>query len=251
MKRFTSIVNWQTLLVICLSFVSCYFTIRLQLTLYADFLIFGLLIAFPITLTTKEAFKRRERAMQYLSLFKASLQSLYYNVLNSKCDYREKESFKNIVIEVTTTLIDYLKGAENGDPSHVHGAADKVAVFVMRNKKALKGSLPDKISFFLFRVNDSIEFLLATKRHRTPKGLNLVVKIAVFLFVILYPASLLHETGPSESLGYLFASSVFKSVFLISLINVQEMLEDPFNQTGTDDIRMDDFSFTSKLLPGA
>src|SRR6185369_13906179 len=114
MKRFTSIVNWQTLLVICLSFVSCYFTIRYQFTLYADFLIFGLLIAFPITLTTKEAFKRRERAMQYLSLFKASLQSLYYNVLNSKCDYREKDSFKNIVIEVTTTLINYLKGAEDG-----------------------------------------------------------------------------------------------------------------------------------------
>ena len=249
MKRFTSIVNWQTLIVIFLSFLSCYFTIEYQFTLYADFLIFGLLIAFPITLTTKEAFKRRERAMQYLSLFKASLQSLYYNVLNSKCDYREKELFKSIVIEVTGTLINYLKGAEDGDPSPVHAATDKVAVFVMRNKKALKGSLPDKISFFLFRVNNSIEFLLATKRHRTPRGLNLVVKIAIYLFVILYPASLLHETGPAETLGYLFVSSVIKSVFLISLINVQEMLEDPFNQKGTDDIRMDDFGLTSKLLP--
>jgi hypothetical protein len=247
MKRFTSIVNWQTLIVICLSFLSCYLTIRYQFTLYADFLIFGLLIAFPITLTTKEAFKRRERAMQYLSLFKASLQSLYYNVLNSKCDYREKDSFKNIVIEVTTTLINYLKGAEDGNPSLVHAAADKVAVFVMRNKKALKGSLPDKISFFLFRVNNSIEFLMATKRHRTPRGLNLVVKIAIYLFVLLYPASLLHQTGPDETLGYLFVASVVKSVFLISLVNVQEMLEDPFNHS--DDIRMDDFGFTSKLLP--
>jgi hypothetical protein len=120
----------------------------------------------------------------------------------------------------------------------------------MRNKKVLKGSLPDKISFFLFRVNDSIEFLLATKRHRTPRGLNLVVKVAIYLFVLLYPASLLHETGPDETLGYLFVSSVVKSVFLISLVNVQEMLEDPFNQMGSDDIRMDDFAFTSKLLPG-
>ena len=248
-KRFTSIVNWQTLLVVCLSFASCYFTITYHFTMYADFLIFGLLIAFPITLTTKEAFKRRERAMQYLSLFKASLQSLYYGVLNSKCEYREKETFKNIVIDLTGTLINYLKAPEAGDPSPVYAASDKIAVFVMRNKKALKGSLPDKISFFLFRINDSIEFLLATKRHRTPRGLNLVVKIAIYLFVVLYPASLLHETGPDESLGYLFVSSVVKSVFLISLVNVQEMLEDPFNQAGSDDIRMDDFAFTSKLLP--
>lgn len=249
MKRFAAIVNWQTLIVVCLSFVSCYFTITYQFTLFTDFLIFGLLIAFPITLTTKEAFKRRERAIQYLSLFKASLQSLYYNVLNSKCEYREKESFKNIAIDVTGTLINYLKSVDHGDPSPIYAASDKIASFVMRNKKALKGSLPDKISFFLFRVNNSIEFLLATKRHKTPRGLNLVVKIAIYIFVVLYPASLLHETGPAESLGYLFVSSVVKSVFLISLVNVQEMLEDPFNQLGSDDIRMDDFTFTSQLLP--
>jgi len=249
MKRFTAIVNWQTLIVICLSFLSCYLTITYRFTLYADFLIFGLLIAFPITLTTKEAFKRRERAMQYLSLFKASLQSLYYGVINSKCEYREKEVFKNIVVEVTNTLINYLKAAEAGDPSPIYAASDKIAIFVVRNKKALKGSLPDKISFFLFRVNDSIEFLLATKRHRTPRGLNLVVKIAIYLFVLLYPASLLHETRADETLGYLFVASVVKSVFLISLVNVQEMLEDPFNQAGSDDIRMDDFRFTSQLLP--
>jgi len=250
MKKFTAIVNWQTLIVICLSFVSCYFTIRYHFTMYMDFLIFGLLIAFPITLTTKEAFKRRERAMQYLSLFKASLQSVYYNVLNSKIEYREKESFKNIAIDLTGTLINYLKTANPGDPSPIHAASDKIASFIMRNKKALKGSLPDKILFFLFRVNNSVEFLLATKRHRTPRGLHTVVKVAIYLFVIFYPASLLHETGPDESLTYLFISSVFKSIFLISLLNVQEMLEDPFNQSGSDDIRLEDFSFTSQLIPG-
>ena len=93
MKRFTSLVNFQTLIVVCLSFVSCYLTLRFRFTMYADFLIFGLLIAFPITLTTKEAFKRRERAIQYLSLFKASLQSIYYSVINSKLETSAKGIF--------------------------------------------------------------------------------------------------------------------------------------------------------------
>jgi len=249
MKRFTAIVNRQTLIVICLSFVSCFFTIRFRFTMYVDFLIFGLLIAFPITLATKEAFKRREKAIQYLSLFKSTLQSVYYTIVNSKVDYTEKESFKGILVDLTRSLIDYLKADNAGDPTSVHAASDKVAAFVMRNKKTLKGSLPDKILFYLFRVNSSIEFLLATKRHRTPRGLHSVVKFAIYLFVIFYPATLLHETGPSESLVYLFTASVFKSVFLISLLNVQEMLEDPFYQSGSDDIRMEDFAFTSQLLP--
>ena len=250
MRRFTAIVNFQTLIVICLSFVSCCLTLMFRFTMYADFLIFGLLIAFPITLSTKEAFKRRERAIQYLSLFKASLQSIYYSVINSKLETTQKESFKHISINLTASLIDYLKAKEPADPSVVRSASERMASFVTSNKKALKGSLPAKISFFLFRVNDSIEFLLATKRHRTPRGLHTIVKVAIFLFVILYPATLLHETGPDETLAYLFTASVLKSLFLISLLNVQEMLEDPFNQSGSDDIRLDDFVFTSQLMPG-
>jgi len=247
MKKFTVIVNWQTLIVICISFVSCFLTIKFQFTMYADFLIFGLLIAFPITLTTKEAFRRRERAIQYLTQFKASLQSVYYTIINSKLEQGEKESFKNLVAGVTDTLIGYLKSENPGDVSPVHLASDRVASFVMRNKKALKGSLGDKILFFLVRVNDSIEFLLATKRHKTPRGLNLVVKIATYLFVTFYPATMLHKT-PDETLLSLFMSSVIKSVFLISLINVQEMLEDPFKQRGTDSIHIGDFAPTTRLV---
>src|ERR1700752_1194561 len=118
-KRFTAIVNWQTLIVICLSFVSCYFTITYHFTMYMDFLIFGLLIAFPITLATKEAFKRRERAIQYLSLFKSTLQSVYYTVVNSKLQYREKEFFKNTAIDLTRSLVDYLTTSNPGDQSPV------------------------------------------------------------------------------------------------------------------------------------
>src|SRR5262249_35858266 len=161
-------------IVICLSFVSCYFTITYHFVMYMDFLIFGLLIAFPITLATKEAFKRREASIQSLSLFKSTLQSVYYNIINSKLEYRDKTSFKNIAINLTRSLLDYLKTNNPGDPSPVHAASDKLAAFVIRNKKNLKGSLPEKILFYLFRVNTSVEFLLATKRHRTPRGLHIV-----------------------------------------------------------------------------
>ena len=249
MKKFTAIVNFQTLIVVCLSFISCYFTFTYRFTMYMNFFIFGLLIAFPITLTTKEAFKRRERALQYLSQFKSSLQSIYFAIINSKIEVSEKEFFRNIATSWTTMLIDYLKTEKPGDTSTLHVVADKVASFVFRNRKALGGSRPDKILFFLSRVNDSVEFLLATKRHRTPSGLNIVVKVAIFIFVIFYPATLLHETGASETFTYLFTSSVIKSIFLISLLNVQELLEDPFNQIGADDIRMDDFQFTTQVLP--
>jgi hypothetical protein len=36
-----------------------------------------------------------------------------------------------------------------------------------------------------------------------------------------------------------------KGLVLISLYNVQTFLEDPFNQNGPDDIRLDDFRFVA------
>ena len=97
--------------------------------MYADFLIFGLLIAFPITLTTKEAFRRRERAIQYLSLFKASLQSVYYIIINSKLEQGEKNLLKTWLHGVTDTLIGYLKSENPGDVSPVHLASGQGSVF--------------------------------------------------------------------------------------------------------------------------
>ena len=61
MKKYLAVFDYRTLLLLLLSFVSSYTCYHFQLSLYLDFLIVGLLIAFPLTLTIKEAFKRREK----------------------------------------------------------------------------------------------------------------------------------------------------------------------------------------------
>ena len=71
MKKYLFIFNWQTYLVVGLALLSSFITLRFQIRIYFDFIFLGLFIAFPLTFSLREAFRRRERALRYLSVFSA------------------------------------------------------------------------------------------------------------------------------------------------------------------------------------
>jgi Kef-type K+ transport system membrane component KefB len=248
MKKYLSIFNIQTLLILLFSLLSCYISIRFSLSIFIDFLILGIIIAFPLTFSLRVAFRRRERALQYLSLFKASLQSVVYAFGNSKLDEDKKTEIKSIAGSVTDELIEYLSRNKH-DATAVQKASHAIYTFVQVNRENMKSTFSVKILLFLFRINESIEFLLATRRHSIPWGPKAIVLFAIYVFAVFYPASLLHQTGFNVPFWYVFTMTSAKSLFLISFYNIQKMLEDPFNQNSPDGIRVNDFQFVYQPEP--
>jgi hypothetical protein len=248
MKKYLSIFNIQTLLVIILSLVSSYVCLQWKINIFLDFLIVGIVIAFPLTFSLRVAFRRRERALQYFSLFKASLQSVVYALGKTKLDEDKKTEFKNIAADISDELIEYLLGNKD-DASAVQSASHRIYTFIQTNSENIKSTVSQKILLFIFRVNESIEFLLATRRHGIPWGPKAIVLFGIYMFVIFYPASLLHRAGFAVSLWYIFVMTASKALFLISFYNIQGMLEDPFNQNSPDGIRVNDYRFTYQPEP--
>ena len=241
MKKYISIFTLQTLVVTGLSLVSCYISLRFQFRIYADFLIIGIIIVFPLTFTMREAFRRRERSLQYLSLLKASLQSTFYTIQNTKMEAYKKAELELIAYTIPDKLIRYLTGASE-DIAAVQQAFYALITFIQQNKKETK-NISVKILLFMFRINESIEYLLAVKRHHTPWGPKAVVLFTIYLFVIFYPAAILYETGFNMTPWNLYLMTGFKAFILISLYNVQVLMEDPFNELSPDGIMMNDFRF--------
>ena len=190
----------------------------------------------------REAFRRRERAIAYLSLFKGSLQSVFYCFENSKLDQEKKMQIKNILSNISTGLMQYLRGKRE-DKCTVGQYSEQFFLFIRENEGNLKSSFSVKVMLFFFRVNESIEFLLATKRHQTPLGIRLIVLFSIYLFAVLYPASLLHRLGFQVTIWYVFAITFFKAFLFVCLYNIQCSLEDPFKEDGVDNIRLRDFEF--------
>jgi hypothetical protein len=245
-RRYLSFFNYQTLIVMVVCLTSSAVCLYFQLSIYIDFIIVGLTIFFPLTFLMRSAFRRRERAIQYLSLFKGSLQSVYYAFQGAKIDAEKKNEFKNLATNISDKLLQYL--LDGTGETTVQELGHAVYHFTRNNKKSFKRAFSLKIFLFIFRLNESIEFLIATKRHRTPWGVHAVVLFSIYAFIIFYPASLLHDIGFTSSLWYVFMMTGVKGLLLISLYNVEALMEDPFNQKGPDGIRVNDFRF-SPVIP--
>ena len=144
MKKYLFIFNWQTYLVVGLALLSSFITLRFQIRIYFDFIFLGLFIAFPLTFSLREAFRRRERALRYLSVFSATLQASFCYFENAKLERFTKQEFRRILINISEVLMQYLSGKRQ-DASTLKIASDAVFIFVRDNKEKLKGGLGEKI----------------------------------------------------------------------------------------------------------
>jgi hypothetical protein len=78
----------------------------------------------------------------------------------------------------------------------------------------------------------------------------MIIVLGAYLFVVFYPASLLSKTGFQVSVWYVFIMTAFKGVIFICLYNIQNYLVDPFNQTGADGVKLEEFDFTGLPYSG-
>jgi hypothetical protein len=242
MKKLQFIFNIQTLAVILLSFVAAYLSLRFQFKLYVDFLILGLIVVFPLTLSIKVAFKRREKAIQSLCAFKAAITAQFYTMESAELPAEKKAAFADLLKQLTNSLNHYLTH-DKEDEIAVKRNAEAIVRFLRANNEELKEKVSSKLLNKMEDVHEEIEFLIATKNHHSPYGVRAIVYFAIYMFVIFYPASLLNETGFEVALWYVFAMSAFKSLILIAYYNTQAMLENAFSQIGTDGIKVNDFVF--------
>jgi hypothetical protein len=161
-------------------------------------------------------------------------------------DEQKKAEILGLAGNVTDTLIEYLS-TKTGNAVTVQQASSSMGEFIMLHRKETKSN-SFKIFSFVLRVNESIEFLLAVKRHHTPWGPRAIVLFTIYLFALFYPPAILSESGFAIATWNLFLMTAGKIIILISLYNVQRLMEDTFNPYTPDAIRLDDFRITPESM---
>ncbi|MFY7787458.1 MAG: hypothetical protein ACOVQA_06250, partial [Thermoflexibacteraceae bacterium] len=83
--------------------------------------------------------------------------------------------------------------------------------------------------------------------YRTPNSLRTYSKFFTYTFPVLYAPYFAHHLhdGNETLIGYL--SAVLYSFVFVSLINIQDQLENPFDQYGEDDLQFDIEEFEDML----
>ena len=75
MSRYLVILNFRTLIALTISIIIPYVAYKFNVNYDIDLTLISIAIIFPLVFTIRGAFRRREKALEHLSLFRASLKN--------------------------------------------------------------------------------------------------------------------------------------------------------------------------------
>jgi len=252
-KSFRLIINYKTFLITGLSVLSSYLCFHYGLTAKFPDMLVGVAIVFPVVFSIGSAYTRRETALQRFSDFKGHAIAIYYASRDWSSTKENDLSAKarNMVYELLLTLKVMLKVKDHSQwdehEKKIYDLFSKLSSLTMefRNYGVQSGEI-SRVSQYVSKMIIAFDNMRIVHRYRTPVTLRAYSKVFIYTFPIIYGpyfASTFHDF--SAQLEYVMP--ILYSFILVSLDNIQDQLEDPFDEVGEDDIVIE-AEETAKLL---
>ena len=241
MIKFVGIINHRTLIAMTIALVSLFICYRYTLIYNIDLTLISIAIIFPLVFTIRGSFWRRENALEYLSLFRGALKALYYCFMgNKKMDQANKDIISDLLSDISNSVMAHLNG-NNYETEKIDRITHQVFEFTEEKKEFLSERLRIRIYRFMGNVHESIDNLIAIHIHRTPISLKAYCEAYIYIFPLVYTPTIINKVGLDSPATITYFIVLLSQFMLISLYNIQDQLEYPFDKDGLDDIKTEKF----------
>ena len=246
MSRYLSILNYRTLITLILSLIVPLVAYQFKVVYNIDLTLMSIAIIFPLVFTIRGAFRRREKALEHLSLYRAGLKTVENLIqFSPKIDDQVKLEGQSKINKLSNALYNHLT-TKNEDPSEFDNAYEGFLDYMRENSDTITGGSREKIFRFLKDVLDSADNLIAIHSHRTPISLKAYCLIFIYIFPVIYTPTIINKIGIDNPSWLTFFIVILSEFILISLYNIQDQMEHPFDDDGLDDIKLKLFSIKRK-----
>jgi len=247
LRDFFSVIDMHTVLVTVLAVASTYICGRLGLEAEIPTALIGLAVVFPIVFSIQAAYRRREECLAYFGGLKAHAVALYYAHRDWVPEGKgvaeaHHDRSRLLVQELIDAITLHFTEGEGRSKQSFRRVYDVMSRFSVSHEAMREAGVPpneiSRISQYLSKILIDFEKMNNILMYRTPLSLRAYSYVFLNAFPIVfapYFAYLSSEYYPA--VGYLVA--VVYSLVLVTLDNIQEDLEDPFDQIGTDDVKLD------------
>jgi hypothetical protein len=213
----------------------------------------GVAIVFPVVFSISSAYNRRETALQRFSDFKGHAIAFYFGtrdwttIKNNDMPARTKIIIGEMVGLMRSMFTSrHIKDwQQNENKIYQYFSELSKLTSAMRECGVQSGEV-SRINQYISKMIIAFDNLKVIHAYRTPVTLRAYSKVFIYIFPILYGpyfASTFHDF--SASLEYVMP--VLYSFILVSLDNIQDHLEHPFDEIGEDDIRIDEREITDHM----
>ncbi|SUZ53070.1 uncharacterized protein METZ01_LOCUS5924 [marine metagenome] len=245
MSRYLVILNSRTLFAILISIIVPIIAYRFNITYNIDLTLISIAIIFPLVFNIRGAFRRREKALEHLSLYRASLKTVENIISSSKLEIDEINQGTELIKKSNQGLIDFLSNIENDTTIHDKNI-NELFEFLNSKKIIIGNGVLQKALRFLKDTIDSADNLVGIHRHRTPISLKAYCLMFVYIFPLIYTPTIIFKIGIDNPPYLTYFIVILSEFILISLYNIQDQMEYPFDKEGVDDIDLEIFKMTRK-----
>ncbi len=220
----------------------------------ADFplTIIGIAVVFPIVFSISGAYKRRETALKHYGTMKAFGRAIFLASRDWIEDDHEpcQEELRSHLQDLFMSCRELFHATpESRDEreNEIYARFSELSLFIrgFRTRGMSTGEV-SRANQYLSKIIEAFESLKHIFQYRTPRTLRAYSKLFIFLLPVLY-GPYFAEISIDRSLILSFIMPILFSVVLVSLDYIQDHLENPFDQIGEDDIKINAEKFADRL----
>ncbi len=251
-KQFINIIDYHTWLIAGLSMAVVYLCRRFNYLVDLPTTLIGIAVVFPLVFSINTAYRQRETALEAFASLKAHAVALYY-AHREWPDEEVSHADRALVLQdrlLTAVSHHFAKNSDNQSQSK----QQIYAIFsdYSRSHELLRAaSVPaneiSRANQYLRHLIIAFERMNNIANYRTPVTLRAYSRLFLNLFPMLFGPYFANIAYPDHaSAGYILA--LVYSLVLVSLDNIQDQLENPFDGVGADDLRLDIADEYSQLV---
>ncbi|MBP9926653.1 MAG: hypothetical protein KBF45_11770 [Cyclobacteriaceae bacterium] len=243
-RSFTLIINYKTFIITALSVISTYACYKFGLTAKFPDMLVGVAIVFPVVFSIGSAYTRRETALQRYADFKGHAIAIYYATrdwpVNKNHDLPAQT--KQIIFDMLTLMRNMFKTERDQEWQQSEVNMYKLFSRLSRITNEMKNygvqSEISRASQYVSKIIIAFDNMKIIHNYRTPITLRTYSKVFIYVFPIIY-GPYFASTAADYSASLEYVMPVLYSFILVSLDNIQDHLENPFDDVGEDDISID------------
>ena len=253
LKQALIIVSPKTLIVTLLAVISTYLCRRYEI--FADFpmTLIATAVVFPIVFSIGGAYKRRENALAKYSSIKAHGRALYFasrdwlETSDDEVQNKAKDLLGKLLIACRTLFASPISEMSRNE-EEVYRIFSQLSEFIKNDLRGrgLPSGEASRCNQFLSKMVIAFEDVKHIYQYRTPRSLSAFSDFFVSVLPVVYGpyfAAIAQDYAPA----LVYVMPVLFTVILVSLDNIQEHLENPFDQVGHDDIAINAEKFIARL----
>ena len=154
MSRYLSIINYRTLITLILSLIIPLVAYKFRVVYNIDLTLMSIAIIFPLVFTIRGAFRRREKALEHLSLYRAALKTIENLIqFSPKISDEDKLEGQVKIDNLNIALYNHLT-TPSEEPAEIDDAYEGFLDFVRAKNETISGGTREKIFRFLKDVLD-------------------------------------------------------------------------------------------------